>query len=160
MSDTYLGAYWDSHSIHFVEIENESPQKMISVDFSEDESNIASLANDSESSIKFATNIQKAFSAKSVLSNHVNLALPTKDIIFRSFNIPWMPSHEIKGVVDFESSKYIPFSLEELFFAYHPITINKDGNKKIQIIFVAIKKDALQNYLEIINQAGLNVDIV
>ena len=45
------------------------------------------------------TQFQQQFQKQSFKKNQINLALPTRDIIFRSFVIPWMQTNEIKNVV-------------------------------------------------------------
>jgi len=71
-----------------------------------------------------------------------------------------MQQHEVKNVVQFEISKYIPFSLEDLSFSFHPITITENGKRIIRIIFVAIKSDTLTNYVRVLRSASLHVNIV
>ncbi|MCK4882043.1 MAG: pilus assembly protein PilM, partial [Candidatus Omnitrophica bacterium] len=95
-----------------------------------------------------------------LLASSVNLSLPAKDIIFRSFVIPWMEEHEIKSVVEFEASKYIPFSLEKLSFSFHPISFIENGTKRLRIIFVAITSDTLTSYMKILEGASLNITLI
>lgn len=90
----------------------------------------------------------------------ISLSLPTQDIIFRSFVIPWMPPNEIRSVVSFEASKYIPFPLEDLNYAYHPVVISRENIKRYRIIFVAIKKETIEEYTNILNHADLELQIV
>ena len=109
----------------------------------------------------FITAIQDAFRKNHVSSNYINLSLPTKDIIFRSFVIPWMQASEVKGVVDFEAAKYIPFALNELTYAFHHMTITEeDKTKRLRIIFAAIKKDTLATYTNVLKQAGIDIAVM
>jgi len=156
-----LGIFWGSKALYFVESIDQQPQKVFQVTFGEAEK--GTTIEDGvmiPGTQRLASLIQKAFHKQGISPSSVNLSLPTRDIIFRSFTIPWMQPNEVKGVVDFESSKYIPFALEELSYSYHPVTITVDNTKQIRIIFVAIKKDALENYTNLLENAGLGVDIV
>ena len=90
----------------------------------------------------------------------INLSLPTTDIIFRTFVIPWMPSGEVAGVVEFEISKYIPFSLDDLSYSFYPMTTSINGVKRIRIIFVAIKNTSLDKYLDILEKSGFLINLV
>ncbi|OGW98374.1 MAG: hypothetical protein A2Z81_07940 [Omnitrophica WOR_2 bacterium GWA2_45_18] len=83
-----------------------------------------------------------------------------KDIIFRSFIIPWMQANEVRGVVEFEVSKYIPFSIEELSYSFHSLTTTENNVKRLRIIFVAIKKNTLDKYINAFEQRGLQIDVI
>jgi hypothetical protein len=104
--------------------------------------------------------IRDVFAKYNLRKPLISLSLPTQDIIFRSFVIPWMPPNEIKSVVSFEASKYIPFPLEELNYAYHPVVISRENIKRYRVIFVAIKKETLEEYTNILNLADLELRIV
>jgi len=109
---------------------------------------------------KVANSIQKLLSDKQMDSTEISLALPSRDIILRSFIIPWMTLPEIRGVVEFEVKRYIPFKLDELIYAYHSTTITEKKSKKIQILFMAIRSDALERYCRIVEQVGLRVNFI
>ena len=61
--------------------------------------------------LKLTALIQKALQEHKITTKNINLALPAKDLIFRSFTIPWMQAHEVNNVVEFEAIKYIPIKL-------------------------------------------------
>ncbi|MFH1359594.1 MAG: pilus assembly protein PilM [Candidatus Omnitrophota bacterium] len=107
--------------------------------------------------IKITAIIQKSLRDNKIEISDVGLSLPSGDIILRSFFIPWMTSSEVKGVVDFEARRYIPFKLDELAYGYHATTITEKKNRRIRILFVAVRKDILEKYLSILDQAGLRV---
>jgi len=115
-------------------------------------------SQDAPEGLKYSTLIQKAMGQKGITSKRVNLSLPSQDLIFRSFTIPWMQPDEIKSVVDFEATKYIPVSLEDLSYSYHPVTYVDNGEKNIRVLFVAIRKDILERYTGILSHTGLQVD--
>ncbi len=158
-SEKHLGVFWGHKSIYLVESSQENPQKIFSVPFFQGDqepmgADILGVAGSS-----FAVLIQESLRTNKISPCTVNLSLSTKDIIFRSFVIPWMSSSEIRAVVEFEGSKYVPFALEELSYSYHASTFIDDGTKRIRIIFVAIKKDTLEEYIKVLEQASLEVDL-
>jgi Tfp pilus assembly PilM family ATPase len=110
--------------------------------------------------VELASDVKNALNDQNITTSALNLSLPTKDIIFRSFTIPFMDDQELKSAVEFEVSKYIPFGLEDLSFSFHPIHIEKNHKKLIRIIFVAIKNDALIDYFKILEAASLRVQRV
>ena len=155
-----LGMFWGNQALYFVETEGAIAKKAFHIPLEKkDNANLKSDAADHQTS-KLALTIKNTLNKYKVSGCPVNLSLPTRDIIFRTFMIPLMQQHEIKSVVEFEISKYIPFSLEELSFAFHPITIEQEGRKFIRIIFVAIKNDALEAYTSILESVSLSATVV
>ena len=155
-----LGVYWGSNALFFSETQEASPTKIFQIPFGEA---VIETLKDGPASIggmELGSEIQRVLREQGLLDSSVNLSLPAKDIIFRSFVIPWMEEHEIKSVVEFEASKYIPFSLEKLSFSFHPISFIENGTKRLRIIFVAIKSDTLTSYIKILEGASLNIALI
>jgi Tfp pilus assembly PilM family ATPase len=150
-----LGINWGENSFSFAEVEKGKLLKSASVPFS---TPLNTQSQDVPEGLRFTSLIQKAFQDLNVTSKKVSLCLPAKDIIFRSFIIPWMEPEEVKNVVDFEAIKYIPIKLEELSYTYQAITIHENNQKNIRVIFVAIRKDTLTKYMGILEHTGLIVE--
>lgn len=105
---------------------------------------------------QLALRIQEALRQRNIRPGSVYLNVPTGEIIFRSFVIPFMQPNELKGVVAFEARKYIPFPLEELLYSYQNIPITKQDKKLIRIIFVAVKKLYLESFIHTLENLRLN----
>ncbi|MCK5082868.1 MAG: pilus assembly protein PilM [Candidatus Omnitrophica bacterium] len=155
-----LGVYWGSDALFFAETQETTSTNIFQIPFSEA---VIETLKDGPASIggmELGSDIQRILREQDLLDSPVNLSLPAKDIIFRSFVIPWMEQHEIKNVVEFEASKYIPFSLEKLSFSFHPISFTENNTKRLRIIFVAIKSDTLTSYIKILEGASLNIALI
>lgn len=155
-----LGAFWDKDALYFVETISKNPVRLFHVPFTEEAQGSIEGGPLSPVGMELVSLIQNALRQHKSASTAVYLSLPSKDIIFRSFIIPWMQPSEISGVVDFEASKYVPFALEELSYSFHPVTVTENGARRIRIIFVAIKKIILESYTKILEQSSLNVHLV
>lgn len=151
-----VGLYWGDTRILCVDVLSPESTRILSIPM---RVNSQTFQEEKTSpNLKLASQeLQNFLKNNRINADSFNLALPTKDIIFRSFVIPWMPVNEIKGVVDFEASKYIPFSLEELKYAYHALPTNEGNVKRLRIIFVAIRNDTLEAYKQILDDASLNI---
>ncbi|MGE0267218.1 MAG: pilus assembly protein PilM [Candidatus Omnitrophota bacterium] len=151
-----VGLYWGDTRILCVDVLSPESTRILSVPMRVNSQTFQE--EKSSPNLKLASQeLQSFLKNNRINADSFNLALPTKDIIFRSFVIPWMPANEIKGVVDFEASKYIPFSLEELKYAYHALPTNDGNVKRLRIIFVAIRNDTLEVYKQILDDASLNI---
>ena len=107
--------------------------------------------------IKLTAVLQRSLRDKKIDSTSVHLCIRTKDIILRSFFIPFMMPNEVKGVVEFEINRYIPFKLEELAYNYHSTILKENKAKRIRILFVAVRKDLLDKYCAMLEDANLKV---
>src|SRR3989338_2861025 len=158
MEDTkQLGIYWGNDALYFVQSTGTAIEKTFQIPLHgtakppEKKGTLDAWGQGLASSIKTTLNQHRTS------ATIANLSLPIKDIIFRSFMIPFMQPHEIKSVVEFEITKYIPFSLKELSYSFHPIALTEEGRKTIRIIFVAIKNDALNYYASILSAGSLRI---
>ena len=101
--------------------------------------------------------LQRLIRDKQISKQKVHLSIPVRDIIFRSFTLPAMNPSEIENAVMFEAPRYIPFKMDELFFSYHAVPFTDKDTKKIQILFIAIRKNTLERYCKVIEDAGLQI---
>jgi hypothetical protein len=78
------------------------------------------------------------------------LGFTGKDLIVRTFELPPMPRQEVVGAVNFETKKYLPFKAEELVSDFQ-LEFDKNSRKN-QVMFIGIRKDALERYFSILKQ--------
>jgi len=153
--NSQLGLHWGTEAFYFVEEEKGQIKQALQTPFdaplgSEDQDEIPQ-------GLKFTHLIQKTFKENGITTKKVGLSIPGKDLIFRSFVIPWMQSEEILDAVSFEITKYIPIPLENLSYTFHPAPFSDGNQKSIRILFVAIRKDILSNYTDILEHSGLKI---
>jgi len=158
--ETQLGVFWTERHLCFAQTVGTDLKKVLHVSIGEEARETVKDGPLSQGGMELAFDLQNIVRKENIAASTINLSLSAKEIIFRSFVIPWMQKHEVKSVVEFEASKYIPFSLEELSFSYHPIDIVEDKVRRIRIIFVAIKKEILENYVGILEEASLRVNVI
>ncbi len=155
-----LGIFWGKSSLFIVDMAAGKPGAIFSVPLPRDAGGSSIEAGPfSPTGMEIISLIQNTFRQHKLTAGTAYVSLPTKDIIFRSFVIPWMQPNEVKGVVDFEASKYVPFALHDLSYSFYPMTVTEGNLRRIRIIFVAIKKAVLESYRQIFEQAALRVHI-
>ncbi len=152
-----LGIFWENNAFSVVESQHDVPQKVFRVPHqpAPELDPVSPVTNVDE--IRFVAPLKAALQANNIKTTDVNLVLPSKDIIIRSFVIPYLKPSEIKGVVEFEIKKYIPFNIKDIAFNFHAVTFVEDKVKRMRVHFVAIRRDILDRYKLILKQAGLNV---
>ncbi len=156
MDKKQLGLYWGKEAFYFVEAARGQPETNVQVRF--DTSLGPETGQKIPESLRFSALIQKAVRDGQFASKKVNLAVAAKDLIYRSFVIPFMQPAEVKNVVDFEVTKYIPISLEDLVYTFHAVPFTENEQKNLRILFVAVRKNVLEKQINILQQAGLEVE--
>lgn len=151
-----LGIFFGKKALSIVETNNQVPERFVSASHGMFERE-PGTGQDLPDDVALTAIIQKSLREQKISSTEINLSLPTRDVIFRSFVIPWMQPSELRGVVEFEARKYIPFKLEELSYTHHAVTFEDKGNRKLRILFAAVRNDILEKYVQILTQAGLDV---
>ena len=83
-----------------------------------------------------------------------------KEIILRSFVIPFVKQEDIQNAIKFEAKKYLPIDIQDLTFVFYTIPFTENKVKRLQIIFFAVRKEFLARYESIFKQVKLKVFIV
>lgn len=88
-------------------------------------------------------------------ARRISLCLSGKDMIIRTFEIPLLPRSELKSAVNFEARKYIPFKGEDIISDFQ---VEFDNVNKInRVLFIAVKKQSLENYASLLEQLGIEI---
>jgi len=119
----------------------------------------AAMGNVSNEVLLTAT-LQKTLRENRIDSEEVFVSIPTREFIIRSFYLPALNKDELASAVEFEVRKYIPFKLEELFFDYQVTTITEGKTRKLRVLFVGIKRNILERYIYIVEQAELKIQFL
>jgi Tfp pilus assembly PilM family ATPase len=154
-----LGLFWGANAFSVIESNQDTPVANFRVPFQA--AGVADQATPAAKTqaddVRLVSALKEHLKARKINLSDVHLSLPSKDIVIRSFIIPFLKPHEIKGVVEFEIKKYIPFNLKELSYSFHATPLIEDKVKRMRVHFVAIRREILEHYSSILKQAGLNV---
>ncbi len=91
-------------------------------------------------------------------ANEAIVSISGKDLIVRYFEMPILPRQELDTAVNFEVKKYIPFKIEDLFSDFQ-YKLDKTI-QKTRVLFVGIKKETLDNYLNIFGQLDIKIKAI
>ena len=80
-----------------------------------------------------------------------------KEVILRSFSIPFVKPDEMHSAVKFEAKKYMPFDIQDLSFVFYTVPFTEGANKRLQVIFFAARKEVLARYERIFKQVNAMV---
>ncbi|MFA5795183.1 MAG: type IV pilus assembly protein PilM [Candidatus Brocadiia bacterium] len=90
----------------------------------------------------------------------VAVSLPGHAIFNRFVKIPPVNRDRIDSVIKYEAQQHIPFPIEEVIWVYQVIENNYRPDQEIDVVFFAIKKEVVDQFLALMSVSNLSVDIV
>ncbi|MCM8800256.1 MAG: pilus assembly protein PilM [Candidatus Omnitrophica bacterium] len=109
--------------------------------------------------VKVVALLKEELRRNRIETKKLKLSLSGKDLIIRSFELPPnIPAEELKGAVNFEVRKYLPFKTEELISDFE-VKLDKKEKKNLTL-FLGIKRETLSYYFSIIKELNLKLDTI
>jgi Tfp pilus assembly PilM family ATPase/Tfp pilus assembly protein PilN len=103
--------------------------------------------------------IKKVFAENNVKPGNVVTAIPSEEIMVRYFQMPKLPKQEREAAINFEAKRYIPFHMEDVVSDFQVLP-SKTAQNSMDVVFVAVKKNTIEQYLKVLNAAGLKPTII
>ncbi len=149
-----IGLYLTDNHIVLAETSSKDLQKAVSssIDTSFDSSQTSSFHVEMSDEIHIVSTFQRLLRENKIDAGSVAVSIPIKDVFLRSFVVPMMPSSELNNVVYYQAKKYVPFDLKLLDFIYQAIPFVEDKQKKLRIVFYAVRKQTIERYDRILKQ--------
>jgi type IV pilus assembly protein PilM len=94
-----------------------------------------------------------------VKASKVISAVPGRAVIMKKFQLPMQQGEELDTNVEFEAKQVIPENLENVNLDYQVVNYLEGGNK-IEVLMVAVRKEIVESYTDVIEQAGLSPAIM
>ncbi len=77
-------------------------------------------------------------------------------VIIRKITLPLMTEEEIEGNIQWEAEQYIPFDINEVNIDWQRLDSEGEDQESQDVLLVAVKKEMVNEYIAVINEAGLN----
>lgn len=99
---------------------------------------------------------KEKFPTKNVVSS-----ISGNQVIVRYVRFPRLSREELSKTIQFEAEPYIPFDIREVDLSFHIIgDVVENGQKKMDAILVAAKKEVIQAKVEIFNDLNLRTVVI
>jgi type IV pilus assembly protein PilM len=99
--------------------------------------------------------IQEAIQAGRIKSKDVAAAVAGHSVIVKRVSLPAMTREELEDQIQWEAEQYIPFDVNEVNLDFQ-ILESSEGEGQMDVLLVAAKKDLIDDYVQVITEAGLN----
>ncbi len=153
-----IGFFWDEDKITIVEFEKNLPLQVVSSRLGPSKASAASPFSSSlTEEIQITATLQKMMHDNHITGGTFYVSLPAREIILRSFIIPFVKPDVIQNAVKFEAKKYMPFDIQDVVFVYHTFPFAEGATKRLQVIFFAARKEVFNRYERIFKQVNTQV---
>jgi type IV pilus assembly protein PilM len=103
--------------------------------------------------------IQRLFSEYKIKTTDVASSISGSSVIVKKIQLPAMSEQELAESIHWEAEQYIPFDIQEVNLDYQVLDPSAAGGN-MDILLVAAKKDKINDYTSVLNQAGLTAATV
>jgi len=115
------------------------------------------VLKNSSALITAITNLTSSLKPK---TKYVATSISGHPVIIKKITTNTMTDDELSESIKFEAEQYIPFDIEEVNIDYQVLEINEANPDQMEVLLVAAKKSLINEYVEIINETGLEPVIV
>jgi type IV pilus assembly protein PilM len=98
--------------------------------------------------------IREAVDSAKIRGKNVAAAVSGHSVIVKKVSLPMMTREELDEQIRWEAEQYIPFDVNEVNLDFQILdSVEDDGN--MEVLLVAAKKDLIDDYVQVISEAGL-----
>jgi type IV pilus assembly protein PilM len=103
--------------------------------------------------------IREAVEKAKIKTKQVAAAVSGHSVIVKKVSLPTMTRDELDEQIRWEAEQYIPFDVNEVNLDFQ-ILDDQEGEGQMEVLLVAAKKDLIDDYVQVINEAGLTPAVV
>ena len=103
--------------------------------------------------------ISKLFTENQIKTKAVATAVSGHSVIVKKISLPSMSDQELAETIEKEAASHIPFDLADVSLDYQ-ILSEEAGSPQMDVLLVAVKKDKILNYTNVLSMSGRTPAIV
>ncbi|MAF20839.1 MAG: hypothetical protein CMI55_04125 [Parcubacteria group bacterium] len=100
--------------------------------------------------------VKKVIKEAKIKSREACVSIPVYSSFFTLIDLPNMSEKEVAATVPFEARKYVPVPISEVILDWSIVGKSDKGSSQ-QILIIAVPKEIINRYKQIIKLAGLNL---
>ncbi len=107
-----------------------------------------------------ANDIKSLFKSQKINEKNVAISTGGHSVVIKTINTTTRPGKELHDTIYSEAEQYIPYDIDDVNIDYQIIGESEFSPEQINVLLVAVKKDLVAEYIELIHLAGLNPKII
>ena len=103
--------------------------------------------------------VRELFASQKIKMKDVALSVSGHSVILRKINLPVMTREELDESIQWEAEQYIPFDINDVNIDVSILNEHNDQGQ-MDVLLVAAKKDMINDYINVVREAGLLAQVV
>ncbi len=104
--------------------------------------------------------IQELYRMYNIKEKNVAIAIGGYSVIVKKITMQNMPEDQLSESINFEAEQYIPFDINDVNIDFQILGENEQNPNQMNVLLVAAKKDMVNDYINLIDAAQLNLCII
>jgi type IV pilus assembly protein PilM len=111
-------------------------------------------------SLRLVDSLKEAIKTAGIKAQNAAISISGhSSVIIKRISLPEMSEEELSESIKFEAEQYVPFDIEDVNLDFQIIG-PKDEPGQMDVILVAVKKDIINEYIQVVKEAGLTPIVV
>lgn len=111
-------------------------------------------------SSSIAGGVKNLVSSLGIKVKDVACSISGNSVIIRKIVLPAMPQEELEDQISWEAEQYIPFDINDVNMDFQILSPDSNDPSKMNVLLVASKKDIINDYVAVFNDAALHLSVV
>ena len=107
-----------------------------------------------------AESIRQLYHSNGIREQNVAISIGGYSVIVKKINVQTQTDDELQDSMPFEAEQYIPFDIADVNLDYQVLGENEHNPNQLSVLLVAAKKEMVNDYINLIQLAGLNPCII
>ncbi len=103
--------------------------------------------------------IREAIEKSGSRAKHAAASVSGHSVIVKKITVPAMTAAELEESIRWEAEQYIPFDVNEVNLDFEILQAG-DAERPMEVLLVAAKKDLIDDYVNLIGEAGLTPSVI
>ena len=104
--------------------------------------------------------IRELFKQAGIKEQNVAISIGGFSIIVKNITVQTMTEDELQDTIQYEAEQYIPFDISDVNLDFQILGESESNPGQMNVFLVAAKKEMVNDYINLVNLAGLNPCIV
>ena len=104
--------------------------------------------------------IRDLLQSQRIRHKEAGIAISGHSVIIKKITLPAMTEEELEESIQWEAEQYIPFDINDVNIDVQVLTPEPSEQGQMDVLLVAAKKDMINDYLAVVQEAGLTPMVV
>ena len=110
--------------------------------------------------LQVANVIKQLYKAYNIKDPNVAVSIGGYSVIVKKINVQTMTEDQLQESIHMEAEQYIPFDMNDVNIDFQVVGQSQSNPNQMNVILVAAKKEMVNNYINLVEMAGLNPCII